>query len=286
MSPSCELAYSLELLERRPRSAIRRFAVGVRSLTMVHVADILAARRVGLALSGGAVRGLAHIGVLKALGGLGVRPAVVAGTSAGSLIGAMFAAGLAWDEMADLARSIFWPELLHGGRLVRFCEAHLPHTFADLLIPFAAVATDVDSKQAVTFVSGRLAPALSASCAVRVVRRRVAHDGRHLKDGGIACVMPTLACRALGADIVIGSDVWEVSSFLRSVGIHPAQRAGGRLYPSHYRVALAQTDVLIQPRIPVAGYVPSPAAVDRLIAEGERAARAVLASHTASNIPA
>jgi NTE family protein len=243
------------------------------------VSDLPGSRRIGLALSGGSVRGIAHIGVIKALEELGVRLAVVAGTSAGSLVGAMLAAGLGWREMAELARSVFWPGLLHGGRLVRFCEANLPLRFADLRLPFAAIATDVASKQAVTFASGRLAPALSASCAIRVVRRPVAHEGRRLKDGGIACVMPTLACRELGADLVIGSDVWELSSLLRSVGVDAAHPIRGRIYPAHYRAALARTDLLVQPSIPVAGYVPSPAAVDRLVAEGERAARETLARY-------
>src|SRR5688572_12448886 len=98
---------------------------------MKHVADLLQSRRIGIALSGGSVRGLAHIGVVKALEDLGVRPAVVAGTSAGSLVGAMLAAEMTWREMAELARTIFWPKLLYGSQLVRFCEAHLPAHFAD-----------------------------------------------------------------------------------------------------------------------------------------------------------
>ena len=277
-----ELADTLQSFQCRPEIQTRRGTIGVRSLLMDHVVDILRSRRIGLALSGGAVRGLAHIGVIKALGELGISPAVIAGTSAGSLVGAMLAAGLTWREMADLARSVFWPELLHGGRLVRFCETYLPPHFADLRVPFAAVATDIASKRAVTFTSGPLPPALSASCAIRVVRRPVAHAGRHLKDGGITCVLPTLACRKLGADVVIGSDVWELSSLLRSIGVHAMHPHGGRLYPAHFRVALEQTDFLIQPRIPAGGYVPSTAAVDRLIAEGERATHKVLALSRAS----
>jgi NTE family protein len=65
-------------------------------------------RRVGLALSGGGVRGLAHIGVIKALAELNIRPAVIAGTSAGSLVGAGLAAGLDWQALADMARSVSW----------------------------------------------------------------------------------------------------------------------------------------------------------------------------------
>ena len=232
--------------------------------------------RVGLALSGGSVRGLAHIGVLKALAELGVRPAVVTGTSAGSLIGAACAAGLSWQDLAAMAHSIFWPSLLHGGNLERFCAEHLPETFAHLRLPFAAVATSLPSKQAIAITRGRLASAISASCALRLIRRPVAREGQRLKDGGIACVLPTLACRELGAELVIASDVWEMSSLLRRAGLRPTALRGARLYPGHYRAAVRHADLLIEPSIPAAGYLPGPAAVERMIAAGEEATHRAL----------
>jgi len=81
----------------------------------------LRSRRVGLALSGGSVRVLAHLGVVKALSEVGINPSFIAVTSAGSLIGAMLAAGIEWSEIAALARKTFWPRLLHGQTLDRFC---------------------------------------------------------------------------------------------------------------------------------------------------------------------
>lgn len=113
--------------------------------------------RVGLALSGGSVRGLAHIGVVKALTELGVQPAVIAGTSVGSLVGAALAAGLDWRELAAMARSVFWPSLLRGENLERYCATYLPETFAHLSLPFAAVVTALPAKQAVALTEGRLA---------------------------------------------------------------------------------------------------------------------------------
>ncbi len=83
----------------------------------------LRSRRIGLALSGGSVRGLAHLGVVKVLSEAGIRPAVIAGTSAGSLIGAMLAAGMEWSEIASLARKTFWPKLLHGETLELFVHS-------------------------------------------------------------------------------------------------------------------------------------------------------------------
>jgi predicted acylesterase/phospholipase RssA len=99
----------------------------------------------------------------------------------------------------------------------------------------------------------------------------VLRDGVKLKDGGFTCVLPTHACRELGADFVIASDVWEWSSLMRSVGCSPLRTP--RVYPSHYRFALSHTDIHIHPQIPFSGYVPGPLAVDRMIAVGERATR-------------
>jgi len=229
-------------------------------------------KRVGLALSGGAVRGLAHIGVIKALHENGIRPAVVAGTSVGSIIGAALAAAMDWREIADMARSIFWPRLLHGKTLERFSAQHLPPSFEHLETRFAAVATVVPLNQPHTIASGPLPSAISASCALRLLRRPVVREGLRLKDGGFSCVLPTHVCRELGAEVVIGSDVWEWSSVMRSLGWSPfEQRWTTRAYPSHYRFALTQTDIHIHPEIPVTGYVPGAAAIDRMIAVGERA---------------
>jgi len=236
----------------------------------------LRSRRIGLALSGGSVRGLAHLGVVKVLSEAGIRPAVITGTSAGSLIGAMLAAGLDWSEIASLAGKTFWPKLLHGQTLERFCVEHLPATFAGLKLPFAALTTELPGKRAVVITKGELASAISASCALRGIRRPVKREGKRLKDGGIACVLPSEACRAMGADFIIGSDVWEVSSLLRGVGIEPHHPRAGRTYPLHYHSAVRNTDLLIHPRVPFAGYMPGPLAIERLISAGENATRLAL----------
>ena len=233
-------------------------------------------KRIGLALSGGAVRGLAHIGVIKVLQQVGIKPAVIAGTSVGSIIGAALSAGMDWRDLATMAQSIFWPRLLHGRSLESFSSRYLPATFENLETPFAAVATDVSSGESRTMTTGSLPSALSASCAVRLLRRPVVRDGVKLKDGGFTCVLPAHPCRNLGADFVIASDVWEWSSLMRSVGCSPKRTP--RVYPSHYRFAMSQTDIHIHPEIPVSGYVPGPSAVDRMISVGERATRQALDS--------
>ena len=227
------------------------------------------------------MRGLAHIGVVKVLSEAGIRQAVITGTSAGSLIGAMLAAGMQWSEIASLARKIFWPRLLDGDTLERFCVEHLPATFADLKLPFAAITTELPTKRTMFITKGELASAISASCALRGVRRPVRREGKRLKDGGIACVLPSEACRAMGADFIIGSDVWEISSLLRRFGMDPHHPRASRAYPSHYHSALRNTALLVQPKVPLAGYLPGDLALERMIWAGEKATRLALSRFTA-----
>lgn len=197
----------------------------------------------------------------------------------GSIIGAALANGMGWRAMAEMAQSVFWPRLLHGKTLEQFSTKYLPATFEGLKTPFAAVATMMPSGRPYTIKSGSLASAISASCAVRLLRRRVTRDGLQLKDGGFSCVLPSHACREMGADIIIASDVWEWSSLLRTLGCSPSEpRWTSRAYPAHYRFALSHTDIHIHPEIPASGYVPGASAVDRMIAVGERAAFAALES--------
>lgn len=229
-------------------------------------------RPIGLALSGGSVRGIAHIGVLKALTERGIGPAFVVGTSVGSLIGAAIASGMDWQEIKRMAEAVFWPSLLNGGKLERFCCNYLPSSFADLKLPFAAVATTIPGKRTVVIKAGKLATAISASCAVRVVRRPVPLHGAQLKDGGISCVLPSLECRGLGAQFIIGSDVWEFSALLRGFGLAPNHPRAHRVYPRHFLHAVQGSDILIQPDIPISVYLPGYTPIDALIAAGEKAA--------------
>jgi NTE family protein len=139
--------------------------------------DQLRSHRIGLALSGGSVRGIAHIGVAKALDDHGIRPSVITGTSAGSLVGAALAAGMSWRQIEQMAQSIFWPRLLHGRTLERFCSKYLPGTFAELEIPFIAIATELPARRVLAIAEGNLASAISASCAMPGVRRAVNRAG-------------------------------------------------------------------------------------------------------------
>jgi NTE family protein len=244
---------------------------------MNHWFHLLRSKKIGLALSGGAVRGLAHIGVIKVLAQTEIQPDIIAGVNAGSIVGAGLAAGMDWRELAAMARSVFWPSLLHGGQLERFCAKHLPETFSQLRLPFAAVAAAVPERRAVTITDGHLASAISASCSIPYLRRPVEREDQYLIDGGVACIMPSATCRELGAEFVIASDVWEYSSLLRTLGCHPSHPRHSRFYPQNYRVAVHDTDLHIHPSIPLRGYVPDITAIERMITAGEDAARRALA---------
>lgn len=188
-------------------------------------------KKVGLALGGGVAHGLAHVGVLLALERAGVPIDCVAGTSAGALIGAFWAAGWPAEQIHHEALNLGWRHLARPawpgrGGLISFyrLECYLIRklgdlTFADLPRCFAAVATDLLSGESVAVTSGRVAAAVHASAAVPGVVVPVEIDGRLLGDGGVSNNLPVTVARALGAEYVIGVSV---------LGLH-LRRARGAL---------------------------------------------------------
>ena len=175
-------------------------------------------KRVGLALSGGAARGLAHVGVLRVLERERVPVDYIAGTSAGSLVGAAYAAGLRGDRLEQLALEARWRRLARPTwsryGLVSFAKLESwlvgiigDLTFADLAVPCAAVATDLETGQPVILSEGRVAPAVRASCSVPGIVPPLELDGRMLTDGGVSNNLPISVVRDMGADIVIAVDL-------------------------------------------------------------------------------
>lgn len=175
-------------------------------------------KRVGLALGGGAARGVAHAGVISLLEREGIPIDCIAGTSAGSLVGAAYAAGLQAQELLDLALNMRWRDLVSPAwsrrglvsfdRLERWLiDALGDLTFADLRIPYAAVAADLARGEQVVLTEGRLAPAVRASCSVPGIAIPVEIEGRLLSDGGALNNLPISVVRQLGADVVIAVDL-------------------------------------------------------------------------------
>ena len=203
-------------------------------------------RRVGLALGGGAARGLAHIGVLAALEEAEIPIDYLAGTSMGAMIGAAYCAGVEIPELLDIASNTGWRHIStltwpHQG-LISFqkMEDWIINTIGDidvrdLVIPFAAMATDIETGERLMLREGPVAKIVRISCSVPGVVAPVEFKGRLLCDGGVSDNLPDEAARILGADYVIGVDVFApvYRSFLGPIGVTMAavetlvQNAGG-----------------------------------------------------------
>ena len=187
-----------------------------------------------LALGAGGARGLAHIAIIEALDELGVKPAAIAGSSIGAVIGAGYAAGLSgrmmrrhllslahnpgevWRRVTG-ARAVPWSQFLGAGfgnpfavDAGKFYDAFLgdmlPADFSDLTIPFTAVATDLHAREGVVFTSGPLRPAVAAAMAVPGLVRPLEHAGGALVDGGAVDPLP-FECLRGKADVIVAVDV-------------------------------------------------------------------------------
>lgn len=185
-------------------------------------------RPVAYVLGGGASFGAVQVGQLRALAETDLRPDLVVGTSVGSLNGAMLAedAPSAADRLATVWSSVDRTAILPGGwlravRTIQASRAHLAEasglrallarhvaarTFADLPLPFAAVATDFVTGRPYVFTSGDLEPAVLASSAIPGILPAVDHDGRRLVDGGLVANVPVLQALDLGARSLVVLD--------------------------------------------------------------------------------
>lgn len=266
--------------------------------------------RVGVALSGGGARGLAHIGVLKTLERANIPIDVLAGTSMGGAIAAGYATGLDAAALQEHARKLSnvrmalrlldWAvpgsgSLLHGKRLLSYLEDYLQqYTFDDLKIPLAVVAVDLNSGQEVVLQQGSVALAVRATVSVPGLFPPVGLDGKRLVDGGLLNNLPADVARQMGAEVVIAVDVsskigdasdWESLAHQRLVprGVLEimstlAEALAILTTPQQERkLAEARPDVLIRPPVPpdvtlLTGYTRA----DELIAIGEQAAEAAL----------
>jgi NTE family protein len=178
--------------------------------------------KIGLALGGGAARGFAHIGVIKALEAQGIVPDIVVGTSAGSLVGALYAAGnngfalhklaLEMDEatISDWSVPMFAKAtgVLKGEALQNYINRSINHLpLEKMKIPFGAVATDLNSGLPILFQRGNTGLAVRASSAVPSVFQPVKIGERMYVDGGLVSPVPVRFARQMGADFVIAVNI-------------------------------------------------------------------------------
>ena len=245
-------------------------------------------RKLGLAFGGGFARAVAHIGVLKVLEEEKIPIDLVAGTSAGAILGAAYCAGLSTRELEAMAVASRFRDfaritlsrygLYASDRMANFCERVLKiKSFEDLKIPLAVTATDVRTGDPVVFTRGPLVNPMRASCAYPGMFPPVEVDGRSLIDGMLAYSVPTTPLREMGADFVIG-----VYLSLDRSG-HPAPRHLLEVIGQCLSIAedkmrhlwKKDADLVVEPDI--SGF--SFDCFDRakeLIANGEKAARAAL----------
>ncbi|MBU0492744.1 MAG: cyclic nucleotide-binding domain-containing protein [Chloroflexi bacterium] len=272
------------------------------SVSLDRLARRIARRTVGLALSGGGARGMAHIGVLRVLQEAGIPIDVMAGASAGALFGALYAAGLDLDQVTDFARGLptimrlrggLWDfqipprsGLIHGQRTIRYLDRVLKgSTFADLRIPMFVVAADILTGEEVVLCEGPLAPALRASFSVVGIFVPYQHQDRLLIDGGAINPLPATVLAQRGANVIIGSSV--IAGFaveaqrkgsLQGPGLnifHVLDRQMALMEREIIRRRMDPVNVLIEPRIETFTTMDYDQA-DALIRVGEEAARAAL----------
>lgn len=176
--------------------------------------------RIGLALGGGAARGFAHVGVIQVLEEAGIQPQLVAGTSAGSLVAAIYASGKKGEELqrvaltmeeaaiADWTLPIFSRGMLRGEALARYVNTQVrSRLIEDMPVPLGIYATDLKTGAGVLFQRGDTGTAVRASSAVPAVFQPVKISGRDYVDGGLVSPVPVRAARSMGAELVIAVDI-------------------------------------------------------------------------------
>jgi len=178
-------------------------------------------KRIGLALGSGGARGWAHIGVINAIREAGLDVYAVAGTSMGSLVGAAFASGkledlhrvalnLDWRQVLAMMVEFSLPRsgLIDGARIVDFVRGHvLPTDIENLPMPFAAVATDIETGEEVVMRTGSVTDAVRASIAIPGLITPLVTSKHVLVDGGLVNPLPVDVARDLGADFIIAVDI-------------------------------------------------------------------------------
>lgn len=244
--------------------------------------------KVGLALGGGFARGIAHIGVLQALLEQQIPVDLVAGTSAGSLVGAMFCAGIDPWSMERLVAQMNWRALvrlrlrrdglLDAEGLERFVVGQVGDLeFRDLHLPFTAVATDLSTGHPVLLDSGRLSIALRASCAFPGIFLPVRVGRQILVDGGLTHPVPAAVARQMGADLVIGVELNRPRPNIKPPRnlLHIMWYSLALVQRPHIEKALTEADLVIRPDLNDFSLMELER-VDELVTAGREAAEAVI----------
>lgn len=219
--------------------------------------------KVALVLGGGTARGFAHVGVIRALEREKIPIDLIVGVNTGSIVGAIYADRKSASELERVAltleeRDIFDYNFINptqgfvrGERLEDFVAKRIPvKEIERLKIPFAAVATDLQSGEAVALTSGSLARAVHASNAIPGIFSSVPHQGKLLVDGGVSDNVPVDVARKLGADVVIAVDLGESGPSVPVNNIFDAIVQSQAVMARQSAAAKTkQADVVIRPKL-------------------------------------
>ncbi|MDF0605808.1 patatin-like phospholipase family protein [Neisseriaceae bacterium TC5R-5] len=243
--------------------------------------------KIGLALGGGAAKGFAHIGVIKMLEGAGFTPDIVTGTSAGSVVGSLYASGLSGIQLQGRAIQLDEADLtdwtlstkgvIKGEKLQNWINSQVNNKPLEKLVrPFGAVATELDSGKRVVFRRGNTGQAVRASSSIPNVFLPVSIGNKRYVDGGLVSPVPVSAAREMGADFVIAVDIsarpasGKASGFLSMLDQSLNIMSGPALTQE-----LSQADIVIRPQVLNMGSTQFDAR-HQAILEGEKAAQQML----------
>jgi NTE family protein len=243
--------------------------------------------KVGIALGGGAAKGFAHIGVIKMLEANGFAPAVVAGTSAGSVVGALYASGMNAFELQEKAVALDEAKirdlqlssagLLLGQKLEDYVNEQVRRQPLERLAkPFVAVATRLEDGERTVFAQGNTGQAVRASSSVPGVFQPVAIGKYHFVDGGVVSPVPVDAARELGADVVVAVDISSKARGQTPTGmLGTLGQSIAIMGQKLCQAELARADVIVRPQVLDIGGADFTQRASAIV-EGEKAALAAM----------
>ena len=243
--------------------------------------------KIGLALGGGAARGFAHVGVIKVLEAQGIHPEIVVGTSAGAVVGALYAAGNSGFDLQKLALKMDESKIsdwslpdrgvLKGESLQLFVNEAVAHKPIEALKkPFAVVATDLGNGESILFRTGNTGMAVRASATVPGIFKPVTITGHEYVDGGLSSPVPVRGTRQMGADVVIAVDISAKPANQATRGTLDILLQTFTIMGQNLaRFELKDADVVIRPQVGNIGGADFQARHDSIL-EGEKAAQAAL----------
>ncbi|POZ63135.1 patatin-like phospholipase family protein [Chromobacterium alticapitis] len=243
--------------------------------------------KIGLALGGGAAKGFAHIGVIKVLEAAGLKPDIVTGTSAGSVVGSLYASGLNGMQLQQRAIALDQADLtdwtlsskgvIKGEKLQNWINAQVGNRpLEKLALPFGAVSTELDSGRKVVFRQGNTGQAVRASASIPNVFLPVQIGRKRYVDGGLVSPVPVSAAREMGAQFIIAVDITARPKPGQAVGfLSMLDQSLNIMNGPALAQELKQADVVIRPDVLNIGSADFDAR-NQAILEGEKAAQRAL----------